>query len=87
MQRDMVDNAMRQLATLAEDLQSNIDLYIATNGGEEAVNEAIAEGRDTRLPLARFKLELVHTTRLRFETILSASTKAVQDFVKVAPTE
>lgn len=87
MNRDMITTAITQLTGIEERLSANIDAYVTDNGGEEVVNAEIRDNQHGKLPLARFKLELVRTTLVRFKEQLAKGEKAVDDFVKINPEE
>lgn len=81
--RDMARSAVEQLKEIETGLQINVDAYIAENGGEEAIEEEIKDGQHEKLSRARFKLELVRTTKLRFQSMLDQGKAAVDEFIKV----
>ena len=81
--RDMIVSGVKQLKDIESSLQTNVDAYVATNGGEEQVGEEVKEGQHEGLSVARFKLELVRETIKRFEDRLAIGQAKVDEFVKV----
>lgn len=84
---DMIEKAVARLTALETKLDNNINNYIAEAGGEEVVEEELSKGLHQKLPLARFKLELVRTTIQRFGGFTEQGEKLIEDFAKVTSEE
>lgn len=84
---DMITKAVARLTTLEAQLDNNIKSYIAEHGGDETIEEEMYKGMHQKLPLARFKLELVRTTIQRFNEFTSHGEKLVENFAKINPDE